>query len=158
MRSALSVPVLKTVETRKSWEITVDVIEPEVEQPTPLLLPQGTYRIPRRPVPAEPAPRVHRLSKKKAAVLADKVAKQDLKRRRKVPPRNKRYCGLCHVSCNGSKTFYDHIQSKAHRIRLANKESPPRCIACNRTFESHLHLSRHTNSAGHLKVVTKFAN
>lgn len=51
--------------------ITVEVIEPEEE-----------YRIPRQDPSPKPAPRVHYLSKMKAAVLADKVAKQELNKKK----------------------------------------------------------------------------
>lgn len=156
MRTAPCVPVYNTVEKAEGssdrWPVSIEVIEPEDAL---VSVSPGSYRIPRRAPSPPPAPRVHRLSAKKAAVLADRVAKQELKKRRKIPPRNKRFCKLCHVSCNGSKTFYDHLNSKSHRLQVANKECPPRCVPCSRTFESHIHLERHKNSAGHLKVVTK---
>jgi len=137
--------------------ITVEVIEPTENQPsTPrnISILEDPYRIPRRSVPIQ-KPKTHRLSKKKAFVLADKQAKKELKAKKKVPPRNKRFCKLCQVSCNGSKTFYDHVNSRSHRIRLENKKEKPYCNICKRTFESHGHLQRHLNGAAHLKIVLK---
>ena len=76
-------------------EVTVEVIEPEDHPKTPLALPSPDSdqigRIPRKPSPTSVEPRVHRLSKKKAAVLADKQAKRDRKIKKKVAPRNKRF-------------------------------------------------------------------
>lgn len=154
MRIAPGVPVSKTVETYKNSEgITVQVEEPIINS-DPIF--DSTYRIPRRPPsPPRQPPKIQRLSKKKAGILADKVAKQELKKKKKVPPRHKRFCKLCQVSCNGTKTFYDHTNSRAHRTRLENKKNPPRCIPCSKTFESHSHLLRHINGAAHQKVVIK---
>lgn len=124
--------------------VTIEVIEPDFDVP-----------IPRLPPPPPLKPRTHRLSKKKSAVLADRVAKREVKKNRKVPPRNKRFCKVCVVSCNSAKTFYDHLNSRRHRIRVENKRSTPRCLECNRDFETHEHLKRHKNGAAHLKIVTK---
>lgn len=135
--------------------ITIEVIEPaETNTPNTNFFIEDQYRIPRRPPPTE-KPKVHRLSKKKAKVLAEKQAKRDLKIKKKTPPRNKRFCKLCNVSCNGSKTFYDHINSRSHRVRQENKRQKPYCKICERLFESHGHLERHLNGSAHLKVVLK---
>lgn len=143
---------------REAPPVTVEVIEPE-DRPSaaPKLLPPSvpTYRIPRRSPPPAPVikKKVQRLSRRKAAVLADKVNKQEAKARKKVCPRSKRYCKICKLSCNSSKTFYDHKQSRAHRIRVENAKKTPECTRCDRIFESHEHLQRHLNGAAHLKVV-----
>ena len=117
----------------------------------------SSYRIPRRepPPPPPPAPRAHRLSKKKAAVLADKQAKREIKKNRKVPPRNRRFCRICNVSCNSAKVFYDHINSRGHRVQAENAKKTPYCAVCKRTFESHTHLERHKNGAAHFKVISR---
>ena len=82
----------------RSDVVSVEVLEPH-DPPLPILaLPPppsaNTYRIPRITLSA-PAPikkKVHRLSKKKAAVLADKQFKLERNQNRKVCPRNNRYC------------------------------------------------------------------
>lgn len=120
--------------------------------------PETPYRIPRLPLPKpSSAPKVHRLSNRKSAVLADKQAKKDhkVKQKKKNVPRHKRFCKVCQVSCNSAKVFYDHTKSKGHRIRVENKKCTPHCDICDRTFESHEHLSRHRNGAAHLKVVLR---
>lgn len=145
---------------RTSEVVSVEVLEPE-DQPSPRLALPGPssscapYRIPRIPrsVPAPIKRTTHRLSARKAAVLADKEFKRERKRNRKVCPRYKRYCKVCGVSGNSAKAFYDHIQSRSHRIQVANAKETPRCIPCNRVFESHGHLKCHENGAAHLKVV-----
>ena len=135
--------------------VTVEVIEPEearVLPPLPLPPPTKPYRIPRRPPPPVPLKKsVKKLNKRKEAVLADKLAKQEAKKKKKNCPRAKRFCKICEISCNGTKTFYDHLQSRAHRIKVQNARSPPKCTVCDRLFESHGHLERHKNGAAHLK-------
>ena len=142
---------------RRSEVVSVEVLEPEDPTPPRLALPgpsssSAPYRIPRS-VPAPIKRTTHRLSARKAAVLADKEFKRERKRNRKVCPRYKRYCRVCSVSGNSAKAFYDHIQSKSHRIQVANAKQTPRCIPCNRVFESHGHLKCHQNGAAHLKVI-----
>lgn len=174
VRSAPRVPVPLTVEPAdKNYPVSVDVIEPDDTHPLPALpaptlrsVPfsasgssaephplSSTYRIPRSVPAPTPAPRVYRLSKKKAAVLADKVAKREAKQRRKVEPRKRQYCALCKISCNSRKVYIDHIHSRGHRIRRENAAKKPRCYTCGRDFESHEHLNRHRQGAAHLRVV-----
>ena len=137
----------------KPPQVTVEVIEPQSPPPPP-------YRIPRRdPIPPRQSqivkPRTHRLSKKKAFVLADKVFKQEAKKNKKHCPRSKRFCKICKVSCNGPKTFYDHLKSRSHQNQVRIKrEGEPYCSDCNRTFESFSHLKHHRDGAAHLKVVS----
>lgn len=158
MRSAPGIVVQQPAPYR-SDVVSVEVLEPH-DPPLPILAlppPANTYRIPRIPLSA-PAPikkKVHRLSKKKAAVLADKQFKLERKQNRKVCPRNKRYCKTCAISCNSAKTFYDHIKSRGHRIRIENRKNTPRCVPCDRVFDSHDHLRSHQNGAAHLKVVCR---
>lgn len=154
VRAAPSVPVNNTVETYKNSEgITVQVTEPSINDTL-----HSNYRIPQRDLSNQERPKVQRLSKKKAAVLADKVAKLELKRRKKNVPLKKRFCSICNISCNGPKPYQDHIRSRSHRTQVENKKSIPRCIPCNRTFESHGHLNRHRNGLAHLKLVAKLSN
>lgn len=160
VRSAPRAPASIAEKTTSSqYPVTVEVCEPDDKRPLPALpSPSSHYRIPRLPLkPDVPAPRVHRLSKKKAAVLADKVAKRERKQRQKKTPRHKRFCKTCQISCNSATVFYDHINSRSHRLRVENKKRPPFCVQCNRNFESHIHLNRHKNGAAHLKVVTKLS-
>ena len=117
-----------------------------------------TYRIPRTPQVSStteaPKQRTHRLSKKKSAVLADKVFKREAAKKKKNCPRSKRFCKVCQVSCNGPKTFYDHINSRSHRLQVElKKKGTPRCQECCRDFETYSHLERHRNGAAHLKIV-----
>ena len=146
-------------ELPSSSGVTVEVIEPEDElQVGPVAsasVPEIEVRIPRRAPQPNPKPRAHRLSKKKAAVLADRVAKREAKKNRRVPPRHKRFCKLCTVSCNSAKSYYDHTHSRGHLTRVQNARRTPRCVECNRTFESHGHLERHRNGLAHLKVATR---
>ncbi len=158
VRSAPGIVVKQPVPYRPN-SVSIEVLEPE-DPPLPrLALPpppcENTYHIPRLPAAAPIKKKVHRLSAKKAAVLADKQAKLERKQNRKVCPRNKRFCKTCGISCNSAKTFYDHVHSRAHRIRVESRKSTPRCIPCDRVFESHGHLERHQNGAAHLKVVCR---
>ena len=159
VRSAPGIIVAQSTPHRPN-SVPIEVLEPE-DPPLPrLALPpppsEKTYHIPRPPVaPAPVKKKVHRLSAKKAAVLADKQAKLERKQNRKVCPRNKRFCKTCGISCNSAKTLYDHIHSRAHRIRVENRKSTPRCIPCDRVFESHGHIERHQNGAAHLKIVCR---
>ena len=159
MRSAPGIVVKQPAPHRPST-VSVEVLEPE-DPPLPrLVLPpppsENTYHIPcLLPAPAPTKKKVHRISAKKAAVLADKQSKLERKQNRKACPRNKRFCKTCGISCNSAKTFYDHVHSRAHRIRLENRKSTPRCIPCDHVFESHGHLERDQNGAAHLKVVCR---
>lgn len=87
--------------------ITVEATKPEEE-----------HRVPHRDPSPKLSPRVHHLSKKKAAVLAEKVAKQELKNRNKVCPRVKRFCCIYEIYSNSSKNFYDHTNSRKHRTAV----------------------------------------
>ena len=117
VRSAPGI-VVKQPALYRSDVVSVEVLEPQ-DPPLPTLaLPPPAsakpYRIPRIPLSA-PAPikkKVHRLSKKKAAVLADKQFKLESKQNRKVCPRNKRFCKTCALSCNSAKTFNVLIGSR----------------------------------------------
>ena len=86
VRSAPGIVVQQPAPYR-SDVVSVEVLEPH-DPPLPILAlppPANTYRIPRIPLSA-PAPikkKVHRLSKKKAAVLADKQFKLERKQNRK---------------------------------------------------------------------------
>ena len=129
MRSAPVIVVKQPVPHRPST-VSIEVLETH-DPPLPrLALPpppsQETYHIPRLSAPAPIKKKVHRLSAKKAAVLADKQAKLESKQNRKVSPGNKRFCKTCGISCNSAKTFYDHIHSRAHRIRVENRKRTPR--------------------------------
>ena len=146
----------------RSQVVSVEVIEPK-ESINRLALPSPSstapYRIPRLPVPVPASssvkPAVRRLSAKKAAVLADRVAKRERKAKRKVCPRSRRFCKLCNVYANSAKAFFDHNNSRKHRIQVENKAKPPICKPCNRVFECHSILRTHQNSLAHLKVVGK---
>ena len=142
---------------RTSEVVSVEVLEPEDQSSPRLELPDPSssstpYRIPRS-VPAPIKRTTHSLSARKAAVLADKEFKRERKRNRKVCPRYKQFFKVCGVSSNSAKAFYDHINSRSHRIQVANDKEPPSCIPCNRVFASHGHLKCHKNGAAHLKVV-----
>ena len=149
--------------TARTGSVTVEVIEPEDLSSARLALPEGpdkdsssSFRIPRRPLPPPPVKRpLRRLSKKKAAVLADKVNKRERKANKKKVPRAKRFCKLCRVSCNSAAAFYDHVHSRSHRIKVENHRETPICTICDRVFESHHHLSRHKNSSAHFKVISR---
>ena len=158
VRSAPGIVVKQPVPHRQT-SVSIEVLEP-ADHPLPrLALPpppsEKTSHIPRLPASASIKKKVHRLSAKKAAVLADKQAKLERKQNRKICSRNKRFCKTCGISCHSAKTFYDHVNSRAHRIRVENRKSTPRCIPCDRVFESHGHLERHQNGAAHLKVVCR---
>ena len=59
--------------------------------------------------------------------------------------------------CNSPKTFFDHRISRAHKNRLKVRKTPPFCDTCQRHFESHSHLARHSNSKAHMAVVYRKA-
>ena len=141
----------------RSEVVAVEVLEPEDSTPR-LALPapsaSASYRIPRLPPAPEPIkPTIRRLSAKKAAVLADRVAKRERKANRKVVPRSRRFCKLCNVYSNSAKSFFDHTHSRKHRIQVENRLNTPRCEPCDRIFECHGQLRTHLNSAKHLSVV-----
>lgn len=158
VRSAPEKLVSQAAPTTRSEAEAVEVLEPEDSTPR-LALPapssSGAYRIPRLPAPVSaPIKRtVRRLSAKKAAVLADRIAKRERKANRKVCPRARRFCKTCKVSSTSAKAFYDHVNSRKHRIRAKNAKSTPHCVPCGRQFESHGHLKTRRNGAAHLKVV-----
>ena len=160
MRSA-PVIVVKQPAPYRSNVASVEFLEPQDPPLRRLALPPppfaNTYRIPRIPLSA-PAPtkkKVHRISKKKAVVHSDKQFKLERKQNRKVCSGNKQFCKTCAISCNSAKTFYDHIKSRGHRIRIENRKNTPRCVPCDRVFDSHDHLRSHQNGAAHLKVVCR---
>lgn len=145
MRAAPSLSLTSAPSCVSSFRITVHVLEPE-----------ESYRIPHRPPSSVIKPRFHCLSKRKAAVLANKVAKQELmKKERKGHSQNNRFSRICEISCNSAKTFHDHVNSRSYQIRVENKKCAPDCGPWGRTFESYGLLARHRSRATHLKVVTK---
>ena len=120
----LTGPRVRTLEV-----VSVEVLEPEDQRSPRLALPDPSssstpYRTPRS-VPAPIKRTTHRLSARKAAVLADKEFKRESKRNRKVCPWYKRFCKVCGVSGNGANAFYDHINSRSHRIQVANAKETP---------------------------------
>lgn len=64
-----------------------------------------------------------------------------------VSLRHKRFCKLCHVNCNGTKSFYYHVELWARRTHLQTKENLSRYLPCNKIFESHVNLLRNINKA-----------
>lgn len=117
---------------------------------------RSTYHIPRKPAAATAKPQrgVKKLRKKQDRTLADKVARAE-RRPKPKPKRKDRYCKTCKISCNSSKTFYDHINSKGHRNRRETARVTPVCVICDIEFQSHLHLSRHLKSKRHFKVASQ---
>lgn len=147
----------KAVETdTNSEDTTVQVEEPSTNR-DPVL--NSSYCNPRRPSsPPRPLSKIQRLPKNKTAFLANKITKRKLKKNMKVFPCNKRFRKLCQVSCNKTKTFCDHVNSRSHPTRLENKKSALQCIPCSKTLETHNHLLRHINAVAHQKVVIKQNN
>lgn len=166
MRSAPRNPVGLTAKPHEfQVPLTVQVIEPDDQHPLPALPSHSvssllstrldplspSYRIPRSILSSSHEPRIHRLSKNKAAVLADKVAKRELRQNRKANSRSKQFCSLCKIRCNSRKVFVDHISSRGHRTKRESKARAPRCYTHNRKFESHDHLKRRRRGAAHFK-------
>lgn len=113
-----------------------------------------------------PVPRHHRQSprvslkarrpnKKRAAVLADRIAKAEAKARKKTTKQTDYFCITCNISCNSSKTLDDHVNSRRHRNALQNQNSNLFCNVCKRTFMCHQDLAAHNISAAHLKELQK---
>lgn len=75
---------------------------------------------------------------KKVAFPANNVYKQEVKHKKKVLPRYKRFRSLCRVSRNGFKTFYDHLNFRgtSHAQRKSN-------ISRHASLQAAKHL-RHT--------------
>lgn len=91
MLSMACAPDPIAVETRSFKNpVTVEVCEPDDKRRLPALPSSSSnYRIPRlHSAPATPAPRVHCIPKKKAAVLGDKVAKREREQRQMKTTRN----------------------------------------------------------------------
>lgn len=129
--------VSETVKTYKVLdEIQIAVIETVYEINKKF----SANHIPRRCPSAPRQLKFQRLSKKNVAIFADKIAIQEQKSGKKVPPRNMRFCKICQASCNGSKTFISHIDSCAHQILVENQKRSLRGTTCNKTFELHKHL------------------
>lgn len=103
-------PNEKYCRARQMFPMTVNVMEPEEML---VLAASGAYRIPPRACSLNPPSPVQGPSKRKAAFLADRVAKEQMKTPRRVPICNKTFCKLYHVSCVGSKASFDHIQFRS---------------------------------------------
>lgn len=150
------VPNIET-SLRRELPISAKVVEPDNKRPLPAI--HALYcsdRISRRPVaPETPKPRIHHMSTKEAAFVADKVAMRDRKQRLKNCTQSKLYCSICRATCNRVTVFYNYTHSQAHRIQAENENRTPFCKACNRTFRSHQHLKRHLNGTAHLKTFKK---
>lgn len=154
VHTALGVPRGNLIKKyTNSKEITVQVVEPKIKHSDSF-----PYRVSKRSPSPPLVKSLQRLSTKNVTVLADKISKQKQYPRKRDPPQNKRFCSLFHVSANRSETFYDHISSWAHQIRIGNKWQTPRTVTCSKTFESHGHLQRHLNSAAHQNVFFKLKN
>ena len=102
VRSAPGI-VVKQPALHRPSTVSIEVLEPADPPLSRLALPpptsQETYHIPRLSAPAPIKKKVHRLSAKKAAVLADKQAKLERKQNRKV-------CWKCGM-CNMEHALYD---------------------------------------------------
>lgn len=90
MRCAPLGLVTSAVETKNVFhQVTTDVIKPREEvSPSELLKLDGSYRVSRPLSLLERKPKVHSLSRKEAAVFADKVTKNGRKDKTRVDARN----------------------------------------------------------------------
>lgn len=90
MRLAKSVLVAESVKTYTNLEgVHVDAFHPAGPVTENYLI----HPIPRRSPSPTPLPNIHRFSKKKAIILAEKVAKAKVKKNKKFPAR---YKGFIH--------------------------------------------------------------
>lgn len=112
----------------------------------------GLYRIPFLLASPKPQAQGKRLFKKRAVVLANKVARKECMVKNCVVAQMKRFCKIRKAIRNGPRSFYDHIQSRSHRARVENEKNPFFCVPCTRIFESHHRVYRHRNSDAHLRV------
>lgn len=82
----------------------------------------SSYRIPC----GSPSPlrqqKIQQLAKDMDGILADKIRKQKLKKKKKTSLRHKRFRKLYRISGNNTKTFYKHVSSRAHKTPLENKK------------------------------------
>lgn len=120
-----------------------------------------SFHIPRSvplSAPKGPGKKIKKISGR-SAKAADQRARRAEKQveRRKIPTKKiRRHCNLCNVTCNGPRSFDDHIRSKKHRHQITLCSSNLHCVECDRDFESPDHLSRHKKSKGHLRVIDNF--
>lgn len=105
-----------------------------------------------RPIQPQARPKIRRLNKKKAAVLADRVAKAESKQKEKLFSQKKRFCRWCNISCNFNKVFYNHNQSRKHLRAVQNQTTDLNCSTCNREFRTALDLATHKLSSAHIKA------
>lgn len=96
--------------------------------------------------------KLQRLNKKKAKVLADRVAKAEAKKKKKISSRKNRYCKWCKLSCNSDKTFYDHNNSTKHKRTVENIRTDLNCDICKREFRCAADLASHNLNAKHIKA------
>lgn len=64
------------------------------------------------------------------------------------------FCKLCDQTCYGESTWREHRLSRRHR-RKVNPPKLPKCLDCDRVFETTAHYERHTRSKDHLRVIRK---
>lgn len=64
------------------------------------------------------------------------------------------FCKLCDQKCYGEFTWREHRLSRRHR-RKVNPPKLPKCLDCDRVFETTAHYERHTRSKDHLRVIRK---
>lgn len=101
-----------------------------------------------------------RKNRRKASILADRIAKAEAKAQRKktqVPP-EERFCNVCKVGCNSMIVFKNHIDSKKHNNAVRNAMSSLYCSVCDRRFQCVQHLEAHNNSVAHRKKVLERRN
>lgn len=91
----------------------------------------------------QPVQIAHRLNRKNAIVLADRVTKAEAKPKRKISSRQNRYCKWCKVSCRSGKNLFDNdVSAEPERI-FENLEIKLRCNICYREFWLAADLANH---------------
>lgn len=119
------VPMLNSEEMSapSEYPLTKEVVEPDDKNSFPPLPTSSLLeRIPCcSGVPEILKPRIQRLSKEIAAVLAGKVVKRRHKPLKKKCPQSKPSSSICRVSCSSATIFYDHTHFWAHQIQVEIK-------------------------------------
>lgn len=74
-------------------------------------------------IPRKLKPVLQKLRRKQAFTLENRTKKN--KKFKTRADKRSLYCEICEISCNGSRTFYELIESKTQKTRFENKGCTP---------------------------------
>ena len=177
-------PVVEEPPSPIEWKIHTPeyhLVTPPRSPVSPLLLEDCVRPVPPLelpPLPQKPSEKIFRISKKRdppgsrplkppGSIRPRQARALEQKAKRREDKANKAklsikkhfsHCKPCKIALNSYKQWYDHINGKAHKIRVRQlHEADLLCRPCKREFESKYHLDRHLKGGAHLKVVSRLA-